>query len=109
MSRPLTHTDKVAAFKAATAGLEKRFGSPLEATDEQLHAALRHELGIYGGRSGPGEMHLTWQGAGLRIWASWESHNPYQLAPLFRGAATIAMARVVYGIADPTNPQLSLF
>jgi hypothetical protein len=78
-------------------------------TDEQLAEALRYELGIYGGFCGPGMLSVSHQGAGLKIWASWEIHNTVTDAPAFKGAATVATARQVYGIRNPEDKQLALF
>jgi hypothetical protein len=71
--------------------------------------ALRDELGIMGGSGGPGQPSITFQGSGLKIWASWESINMVQDKPLFAGRSTIVMAREVYGILDPSDRQTSLF
>jgi hypothetical protein len=78
-------------------------------TDAELAEALSFELGIFGGSCGPGMLHLTFQGAGLKIWISWESHNHVTMKPTFEGQGTIAMARVVYGIKDPADRQLILW
>jgi len=48
--------------------------------------------------------------SGLRIFGSWHmmpipSDNR---KPLFKGSSTMAMARRVYGVADPTDRQLEL-
>lgn len=79
-------------------------------TDDQLTAALRFELGIFGGSSarddGPA---LTFQANGLKIWAAWEWPNHVKDKPLFQGAATMAMARQVYGVRNPEVKQLALF
>ena len=57
-------------------------------TDEQLAEALKYELGIFGGSSatdnGPA---LTYQGNGLKIWASWEITNHVTTKPTFQGVA----------------------
>lgn len=62
-----------------------------------------------GGRSGPDELSLWFQGAGLKIWISWEIQNTHRTKPTFEGKSTIAMARFVYGIKDPSDIQLTLF
>lgn len=46
---------------------------------------------------------------GLRIWGGRDVVNHVLEKPLFARAATIAMARDVFGIPDPENDQLSLF
>lgn len=106
----MIHADKVAAFQAATGAFARRFANRFAAgmTDVELTDALRDSLGIFGGRGGPAQMHLTWQGVGLKIWASWRVHNHVQERPIFEGAGTVAMAREVYGISNPENSQLSL-
>ena len=71
-------------------------------TDDQLTEALRYELGIFGGSSAYGDCPaLTYQGAGLKIWAGWEFQNHVTTKPTFQGAATIAMARQVYDYFHP--------
>ena len=107
----LIEDDKVAAFRVATASFARSIDldAPAPMTDAQLAAALQNALGIFSGRAAPGQMHLTWQGAGLKIWASWHIHNHVVEAPLFAGAATVAMARAYYRIPDPANRQMSLF
>jgi len=115
MTRPLSQADKLWAFRRATSSMEgagerwaQRAARGLD--DEQLTAALRFELGIFAGSSarkdGPA---LTFQSNGLKIWASWEYADHVKDKPLFQGAATIAMARQVYGIRNPANRQLALF
>lgn len=89
--RELSHEDKLYAFRRATNGFSQSEGRWKERaerglTDEELKAALEYELGIYGGSGGPGDMSLT-----------------------FQAAATIRMAREVYGIKDPTDTQMALF
>ena len=108
--RPLTQADRVAAFQAATRGFVRRLGARFESgmSDADLADALKDALGIFAGRCAPEQLHLTWQGAGLKIWASWHVHNHVREKPVFSGAETIAMAREVYGIPDPNNRQLPL-
>ncbi|MCP5380314.1 MAG: hypothetical protein H6920_09840 [Sphingomonadaceae bacterium] len=116
MSRPdhliaLSETDKVAAFKVATASFARKLGEgdPAPMTDDQIAAALRDTMGIFAGCAAPGRLHITWQGAGLKIWASWHIHNHVIEDPIIQGAATVAMARTHYRIPDPANRQMSLF
>jgi hypothetical protein len=61
-----------------------------------------------GGSYGPGELDVTYQGPGLRIWATWEIASHFGTRPLFAGYATVAMAREVYGIANLQDRQLRL-
>lgn len=108
---PLSEDDKAAAFQVATASFARSIDldTPAPMTDAELAAALNHAMGIFSGRAAPGEMHLTWQGTGLKIWASWHIHNHVTERPIFAGAATVAMARTYYRIPDPANRQMSLF
>ena len=113
-ARPLTHEEKLWAFRRATQSFanagerwEERARTGL--SDDQLEEALRYELGIMGGSCGPGVLDIAYQGAGLKIWASWDHINMVQDKPLFAGRATIAMAPEVYGIRDPSDRQTSLF
>lgn len=76
-------------------------------TDEELAEALAFELGIFGGSEGPNALSLTFQGAGLKIWISWETHNHVTMKPTFEGKSAIAMARLVYSIKNPADRQLS--
>lgn len=73
-SRPLTADEKLWAFMRATGGFsrsEERWSERAETglCDAALEKALRFELGIMGGSCGPGQLHLAYQGAGLKIWA----------------------------------------
>ena len=112
--RELTAEDRLHAFMRATGGYERsaqrwaeRARSGL--TDEELAKALAYEIGIFGSSCGPGELAITYQGAGLKIWAGWEVFNHVTEKPIFEGRSTIAMAREVYGIRDPSDTQLSFF
>ncbi len=109
--RPLTQADKIEAFKRATSCLAHWYGDEIKAgmTDEQLEDALGRALGIMGGSSGPDCISVSYQGAGLKIWASWTYPNIVTDRPVFQGRATICMAREVYSIPDPANRQQSLF
>lgn len=112
--RPITEADRFAGFLRATGGMSRaaerwRERAARGMTDDELAEALANELGIFGGRAGPGELSLTYQGAGLKIWISWEIQNTHTAKPTFQGKATIAMARLVYGIKDPADAQLALF
>lgn len=111
----LTEQDKHMAFVRATRGFSaavERWHTRAETglNDEELAHALAYELGIEGGSSSTDRVpayHV--RGSGLQIWASWSSPNPYSDEPIYRGASTIAKAREVYGIHDPSEPQLALF
>jgi hypothetical protein len=112
--RALTAEDRLHAFMRATGGYERAAarwaGRALTGlTDEQLVQALADEIGIFGGSGGPDELSITYQGAGLKIWAGWEVINHVTEPPVFEGRSTIAMARQVYGIRDPSDRQLSFF
>jgi len=111
MSAPLTPADRLTAFKQATSCFKAWFGKdgfqPMD--DLELTAALEMAFSPYSGSCGPDRMHVTAMAAGLRIWASWDIHNPYQTQPIFQGRETLMMAREVYGVADPAERQMSLF
>lgn len=112
--RELTQDEKLEAFKRATGGFNghaERWMKHAQTglTDEELAAVLKHELGIFGGSGGPDTTSISFQGAGLKIWASWETHKYVQDKPIFQGRQTIEMARSVYGICDPQDMQMCLF
>ena len=108
--RPLTNDDRVTAFRTATGSFVVWYAGQIEAgmTDPELEAALEISFGITGGSCGPGALDVTYQGPGLRIWATWEIASHHGTRPIFAGHATVAMAREVYGIANPQNRQLRL-
>ena len=108
---PLTHDEKVAAFKAATRSLINRYGEELAegVSDARLEELLKQALGIFGGSGGPDQISLAFQGAGLKIWARRGSHNHVTDKPVFQGKTTVKMAREIYSISDPTDPQRRLF
>jgi hypothetical protein len=110
-SRPLTRAEAEEVFRIATTGFQKRFAAEIFAgmTDKVLEAALKQTLGIFGGSCGPARLDVIYQGSGLKIWGSWEVINHITAIPLFSGAGTIAMAREVYGITDPSESQMTLF
>lgn len=114
IDRELTEDDKRAAFIQSTTGFanaperwKQRAATGL--TDEQLAEALRFEIGIFGGASGPDRMATAHQGAGLKIWASWNGWiDTGKEKPIFAGDATVRMAREVFGINDPEDGQMRL-
>ncbi len=111
----LTRTDKRNAFIAATkttenAAVRWKKRSETGLTDDALKEALRYELGIFGGSSKTEcRPSITYQGAGLKIWAGWHTVNHCQEQPIFEGIATMKMAREVFGISDPNDDQQLLF
>ena len=112
--KPVTQADRVAGFIKATcsmAGSSARWNERAATglTDALLADALRMELGIFGGSSGPDALSITYQGSGLKIWISWEIESLLGNKPVFEGKATIAMARLVYGIKDPVDIQYAMF
>jgi len=110
----LSRTDKRNAFIAVTGNTENakarwRQRSETGLTDDDLIDALRYELGIFGGSSKTeSRPSITYQGAGLKIWAGWHTVNHCQEQPIFEGMATIKMACETFGIANPDDEQLSL-
>ena len=111
MSAPLSRAEKRDAFKIATSALMRWYGDQLAdgATDAELEQMLERVLGIAGGSGGPDRLSVSFRGAGLRIWAGWSFPNEVTDKPIFAGKQTIAMAREVYGIVDPSVSQFSLF
>lgn len=108
--KPLTRADKENVFRRATISLPNWYADELKRgmTDEELEDALKAVLGIFGGSSGADRLSVSHQGSGLRIWGSWEICNHMDEPPLFAGKKTIAMARFIYDISDPSNLQMSL-
>lgn len=105
---------RIAGFGKATCGVAGAVNRWKERaakgmSDAELAAALAYEIGIFGGSGGPDGLCLTYQAAGLKIWISWEIQNTHEQSPIFQGAGTVAMARIVYGIRDPADKQLALF
>lgn len=111
VDRPLTETEKLDAFRTATRSITRWYAAEIARgmTDDDLKAALERVLGIWGGSAGPGELDVSFQGSGLRIWATWTIQTHHGTRPLFAGQATIATAREVYGIGNPADRQMRLF
>lgn len=109
--RALSNTDKEEIFRIATRALPKWYAAAIAKgmTEAELTAALEQVLGIFGGSCGPGRMDVAHQAAGLKIWGGWHFVNHHTEKPLFKDAATLAMARHVYGIANPDDDQMALF
>ena len=109
--RSLSEADKEMIFRKATAGLPRKYAVAIKTgmSDAELEAALKSVLGIFGGSGGPDQLSIAYAGSGLRIWGSWSTVNTVRDKPLFSSRQTIAVARQVYGIADPDNDQLHLF
>ncbi len=108
---PLSEAEREAIFRIATSGFADRYAETIRTgmSDEELGAALEAVLGIYGGSGGPGKPSVEFTGAGLRIWGGRDFVAHTRDKPLFAGKATIAMARRVYGVRNPDDPQLELF
>ena len=109
-SSPLTARECEQAFRMATSGFAKRYANEIAdgMGDRRLESALAASLGIFGGSGGPDQLHITFQGSGLKIWASQDIHNHVTTKPIFEGKATMMMAREVYAIAHPADMQLPL-
>ncbi|GJL94926.1 MAG: hypothetical protein DHS20C05_13310 [Hyphococcus sp.] len=113
--KPLTETDKRNAFLAAVGSYQRSNERWLERqqtglTDKQLEDALKYELGIFGGSSARDNCpSITYQGAGLKIWAGWRTVNHCLEKPIFEGRQTIALARELFAIPNPDDDQLSMF
>lgn len=114
VTRILTEEEKKQAFVRAvtnTTGAKKRWRERVETglNDQDLHDALRRELGIAGGGGCRDSVKVEYQGVGLKIWASWQGVMTCIDTPIFEGKHTMAMARQVFGIANPDDQQISLF
>lgn len=113
--KPLTNEHKKSAFISAITGYsggrerwEECRGTMMN--DTELDAVLRYELGLAGGSSGCADTpNVSYQGAGLKIWAAWGFPNSCLDEPILQGKATLQMAREVFNIGNPDEPQMSLF
>lgn len=107
----LTPQDREQAFIKATRLFPQRYAEQIVQgmTDDELTAALKDYLGIFGGSGARDTLGIAYRGAGLKIWASWDIINTVQDMPIFAGAETVKMARRIYGIADPDDDQPDLF
>ncbi|TVZ39755.1 hypothetical protein P886_4163 [Alteromonadaceae bacterium 2753L.S.0a.02] len=99
----------VTSFQGSEARWESRAQTGLN--NAELLEALRYEIGIAGGRSGcRDKLNVSYQGAGLKIWASRAGRNcVVSDKPILQGEATLKMAREVFSIANPDEEQLDLF
>jgi hypothetical protein len=115
MTRQLTEDDKRKGFLRATnrmEGSEKRWQerAATGVTDDHLEQALAYEMGEEGAGSSWGDIPAYYtKRAGLRIWLHWDFASPFGQKPAFKDAGTVAMARAVYGIGDPSKHQPDLF
>lgn len=112
--RVMTEEERVRMFRHATSrtcGADerwaKRAGRPM--TDAELLAELRDELHTEGGGGGPDTPDYYYNASGVQVWVGWNI-NPCIDKPTWKGMATVAMARRVYGIRTPDEyAQPSLF
>jgi hypothetical protein len=79
IARPLTNEDRLTAFRSATGSFVAWYAGQIEA-----------------GMTDP------------ELEAAWEITSHYGTRPIFAGHATVAMAREVYGIANPQDRQMRL-
>lgn len=112
-TRELTREDIENAFLRATesyAGSRARWAERAAKglTDADLAEALKYELGIWGGSGCRDSVKVTYQGSGLKIWATWGYGHP-RPAPILEGSRAVAFAREYYRIPDPGDNQMSLF
>ncbi|MGJ8530041.1 hypothetical protein [Maritalea sp.] len=109
--RPLTPADKEAVFRIATKALPDRYAAKIAIgmTEDEFIAALGQILGIFGGSCGPDRLDVLHQAAGLKIWGGWHIVNHVTEKPVNQGIATLAMARLIYGISNPDDAQMALF
>lgn len=105
--------DIAKAFRRATNGISgsaERWAARIRTglSDEQLAEALEFEIGQIT-EEYYGEIGIAAEGHGLKIWVG-EFPSRHKDKPTFQGAATVRMAREVYGIAKPAvQPQMDLF
>lgn len=106
----LSNADKEEVFRVATKVLPTWYGDAIKSgmSEPELTSALESVLGLFGGSYGPGRMDVAHQASGLKIWGGWHIVNHHTEPPLFQGAKTLAMARHIYGIANPEDDQLTL-
>lgn len=109
----LTREDIEYAFRRATQSFAESRARWAERaatglTDADLAAALKYDLGIWGGSGCRDSVKVTYQGSGLKIWATWSYAHP-RPAPILEGNQTVAFAREYCRIPDPADTQMSLF
>jgi hypothetical protein len=107
--------DLEAAFWLATThteGAEARWRKRAKngMTNAELAEALEEELGEGGGATGmPACPSVCFTGVGLKIWVAW-GITTGQGTPALKGAATVRLARRMYGIPYPEKGiQMLLF
>ena len=113
-SRQLTEADMLFVFLRCTRAMsgaadrwDDRARKPM--TDEELKEALAWEIGDCGGGGSPDGPDYHYRSSGLRIWGGWVFPRERD-EPLFKDAATMAMARKVYGNKTPEQfAEPSLF
>lgn len=114
-NRPFTAQDADYCFRRAVcsmSGAEERWRdrATRRMTDAEVSDALRFELGIEGGGTGPDRPDYHYSGSGLRIWGAWTGLRPSVTKPLWAGADTVRKARSFFGIGLPLDDrQMSLF
>jgi hypothetical protein len=113
--RPVCQVDLEAAFRVATTrteGAEARWKTRAKTgmTNAELAEALKQELGIAGGASGHSDCPSVYcAGSGLKIWDSWTITTGHG-KPALKGAATVRLARRMYGVPYPAKAtQMPLF
>ena len=114
--REVTRDDALQVFVSVTSGAHEdgiarwKVRAANGMTDDELEVALKWEIGIEGGWCGPSRISAWYKSSGLRMWASWNTVSPdTHTKPIFEGKSTMAMARLHYGVKDPTDKQEDLF
>lgn len=112
--RKLTETDKQQSLRRALTCMQGSEGRWINRAstglnDADMTQAVRYELGISGGSGCRDSIDIHYEGAGFKVWASWECFNHCLEEPIFQGNATIKAARFLFGVKSPTDVQLDLF
>jgi hypothetical protein len=108
----VTPEEKAWAFDMAAHSIEnaaERWKARAEVamSDSDLAEHIEYELGLFGGFYGPNGLSVIYKGLGLKVWVGHGYAKSDGPATYF-GAASIAMARKLYGIKQPGDTQMRL-
>ena len=111
--KPLTQQDKIEVFKIVTRSI-RHYADQYQKgiTDDALKQLLSTVMGIAGGFSGHDHLpSVSYQGSGLKIWASHDGLPLSTQKPFISGNMSLKWARQAYNIPYPNiqaASQLSL-